>query len=219
MKKQILFLTALLSILFLTFGCLKDEIAKDKIQEVTYTDTKEPVKTEYFIQIFPEQFDGLFGKFARDGAQFAFSHPGSMVDFNPFTNTVTAFNIRLIDSARYDRLDIFQQYFYANMSWGKYHRKIYMQNNIVAIDVVFAPINGNTYYVFPNIINNQMDASNPNYSVTLIRQSKSESYYDHKCGKNKKKFWYTIITGDVNTQSTIDGDRCMSNVFSYKLIL
>lgn len=219
MKKQVILLTALIGILIFTLSCLKDEIAKDKVPEVTYTDTKEPVKTEYFVQLYPEQFDGLFGKLTRDGAQLAFGFPGSVVDFNPFTNTVTAFNIRLIDSARYDRLDIFQQYFYAGMSWGKYHRKIYMHNNIVAIDVVFAPINGNTYYTFPNVTNNQMDVSNPNYSVTLIRQAKLEPYYDHICGKNKKKFWYTIISGDVNTQSIIDGDRCASNVFSYKLIL
>lgn len=215
MKKQILFLLVLNGMLLLTFGCLKNEIDKDK---VTYTDTKEPVKTEYFIQLYPEDYEGLFEKFARDGSQFAFSHPGSMVDFNPFTNTVTAFNIRLIDSAKYDRIDILQQYFYAGVSWGKYHRQIQF-GNLVALDIVFAPINGNTYYVFPNIINNQMDVSNTNYTVTLIRQAKSEPYYDHRCGKNKKRFWYTIVTGDTNTQSTIDGDRCTSNVFSYKLIL
>lgn len=210
MKKQFIFLATLIGVLVLTFGCLKNEIEKDKVLEIP-----QPEKAELTI-FYPEQFEGLEGK--RDGVQLAFSFPVSQVDFNPFTATQTAYNIAKIDSVRYDRIDILQSYFYAGVTWGKYHRQIQF-DNLVALDVVFAPINGNTYYTFPNVINNQMDNSNVNYTVTLIRQAKSEPYYDHRCGKNKKRFWYTIISGDVNTQSIIDGDRCLSNVFAYKLIL
>jgi len=207
MKKQAIFLTALIGILIFTLSCLKDEIAKDKVPEVK----QESETTEFYA----EQFEGLEGK--RDGIQLAFSFPVSMVDFNPFTATQSAYHIAKIDSVKYSRLDN-QQYFYAGSTWAKYHRNIYF-TDIQATDVVFAPIHGQTYIVSPLDEYNQLDASNPNYTVTLIRQTKSEHYYDHKCGKNKKKFWYTIISGDATATATIDGDRCMSNVFSYKLIL
>ena len=207
MKKQAIFLTALIGILIFTLSCLKDEIAKDKVPEV-----KQESGT---TQFYAEQFDGIEGK--RDGVQLAFSFPVSMVDFNPFTATQSAYHIAKIDSVIYDRVDN-QQYFYAGSTWSKYHRNIYF-DSIQVLDMVFAPIHGQTYIVSPLVEYNQLDVSNPNYSVTLIRQTKSEHYYDHKCGKNKKKFWYTIISGDVSTSATIDGDRCLSNVFAYKLIL
>ena len=207
MKKQVIFLTALIGILIFTLSCLKDEIAKDKVPEVK----QESGTTEFYA----DQFDGLEGK--RDGVQLAFSFPVSMVDYNPFTATQTAYNIMKIDSVIYDRVDN-QQYFYAGATWGKYHRNLYF-DSIQVLDMVFAPIHGQTYIVSPLVEYNQLDVNNPNYSVTLIRQTKSEPYYDHKCGKNKKKFWYTIISGDATATATIDGDRCSSNVFAYKLIL
>jgi len=202
---HLIFLVCLLSAMVWNLKCTKDEIQKH-----------EPKQESGITEFYSDQFSDLEGK--RDGVQLAFSFPVSQVDFNPFTATQTAYNITKIDSVRYDRIDILQAYFYAGVTWGKYHRQIQF-DNLVALDIVFAPINGNTYYVFPNIANNQMDNANPNYTVTLIRQSKSEPYFDHRCGKNKKRFWYTIITGDVSTQSTIDGDRCSSNLFAYKLII
>ena len=206
MKKQFLFLTALIGILIFTLSCLKDEIAKDKV----------PVITDEGITIInPDQFSDLEGK--RDGVQLAFSFQVSMVDFNPFTATQTAYNNVKIDSVIYDRVDN-QQYFYAGSTWAKYHRNIYF-TDVQSLDMVFAPIHGQTYIVSPLLEYNQMDNSNPNYTVTLIRQSKSEPYFDHRCGKNKKRFLYTIISGGVSTSATIDGDRCSSNVFAYKLIL
>jgi len=207
MKKQFLFLTALIGILIFTLSCLKDEIAKDKVPEVK----QDSGTTEFYA----EQFEGLEGK--RDGVQLAFSFPVSMVDFNPFTSTQSAYHIAKIDSVIYDRLDN-QQYFYAGSTWAKYHRNIYF-TDIQATDVVFAPIHGQTYIVSPLVEYNQLDVSNPNYSVTLIRQTKSEPYYDHKCGKMMKRFWYKIITGDNQVLYTIDPVNCGTNVFFYKLIL
>ena len=74
MKKQAIFLTALIGILIFTLSCLKDEIAKDKVPAIT---------EEGITIINPDQFSDLEGK--RDGVQLAFSFPMSMVDFNPFT--------------------------------------------------------------------------------------------------------------------------------------
>jgi len=204
MKKQIIFLGVLLVLLAVTFGCLKDEI-QDKVPAIT---------DEGITIINPDQFEDLEGK--RDGVQLAFSFPVSMVDFNPFTSTQSAYHIAKIDSVIYDRVDN-QQYFYAGSTWAKYHRNIYF-DSIQVLDMVFAPIHGQTYIVSPLVEYNQLDVNNPNYSVTLIRQTKSEPYYDHKCGKNKKKFWYDITSSiisqpnnifslDTHEIATIDGDR------------
>ena len=206
MKKQVIFLTALIGILIFTLSCLKEEIAKDKVPAIT---------DEGITIINPDQFTDLEGK--RDGVQLAFSFPVSMVDFNPFTATQSAYHIAKIDSVIYDRVDN-QQYFYAGSTWAKYHRNIYF-DSIQVLDMVFAPIHGQTYIVTPLEEYNQLDVNNPNYSVTLIRQTKSEPYYDHKCGKMMKRFWYKIITGENQVLYTIDPANCGTNVFFYKLIL
>jgi len=206
MKKQIIFLAVLLVLLAVTFGCLKEEIAKDKVPAIT---------DEGITIINPDQFTDLEGK--RDGVQLAFSFPVSMVDFNPFTATQSAYHIAKIDSVIYDRVDN-QQYFYAGSTWSKYHRNIYF-DSIQVLDMVFAPIHGQTYIVSPLVEYNQLDVNNPNYSVTLIRQTKSEQYFDHKCGKMMKRFWYKIITGEIQALHTIDPNSCGTNVFFYKLIL
>jgi len=205
MKKQVIFLGVLLVLLAVTFGCRKDEI-QDKVPETT---------DEGITIINPDQFADLEGK--RDGVQLSFSFPVSMVDFNPFTSTQSAYHIAKIDSVIYDRVDN-QQYFYAGSTWAKYHRNIYF-DSIQVLDMVFAPIHGQTYIISPLEEYNQLDVSNPNYSVTLIRQTKSEPYYDHKCGKMMKRFWYKIITGDNQVLYTIDPVNCGTNVFFYKLIL
>lgn len=205
MKNQIIFLGVLLVLLAVTFGCLKNEV-----------DDKLPVIAESSITFFnPDLFSDLEGK--RDGVQLAFSFPVSMVDFNPFTATQTAYNIMKIDSVIYDRVDN-QQYFYAGSTWAKYHRNIYF-TDVQSLDMVFAPIHGQTYIISPLVEYNQIDNSNPNYTVTLIRQTKSEPYFDHKCGKMMKRFWYKIITGDTQALHTIDPNGCSTNVYFYKLIL
>lgn len=153
----------------------------------------------------------------RDGKK-PFDFPTSQVIFDPFTSGVPqiAFNIERMDSSVYIRQDNGGAN-YQGIMFGNYKITKYFKDGTSEEYKIYAPANGPKYTVLPDVLYNQVDPTNPHNSTTIVRQPKSEWYYDHRCGKMKRQYLYAVTT-DTTAAVWIEGDRCWSHVFSYKLI-
>lgn len=206
--KQIITFT----LIFMIFGCLKDEIPKEQNTQVVQS------KKYFSIDDFNSpEFEGI-----RDGGQNTFQFMTSMVEYDPFKPGYpqTAINIQRMDSVKYFRIsepnagafgtefDIYNITYYFKDGTTKLSSRIYAESVIGA---------SHTYY--PDNTYNQLSVNNPSNYVTLKRSTRAETYADNGCGKIKRRFNYThYFNTDSVGVNTIDGDRCNSNVFSYQLI-
>jgi hypothetical protein len=207
--KQILVITTILSLLFFTLGCLKDEISKEQNTEI--------VQSKKYFSIDDFEITGF-----RDGGQNPFQFATSQVEYDPFRPGYpqTVINIQRLDSVKYFRIsepnavawdtefDIYNITYYFKDGSTKQSNRIYAES-----------ILGNQFTYLPDTDYNQLAVNNPNNFETLKRGTRAESYPDHDCGKVKKRFPYThYFNLDSVGVSPINGDRCSSNVFSYQLI-
>lgn len=160
----------------------------------------------------------------RDGEKLGLDFPGSQVIYDLFKpgTPQTAFNQNLMDSITYTKVsNSGVNPLNLGVTFRKYFTIKYFKDGTTYSDKVYAPeYLGNFTKVIPNVINNQLNVNNPFNYITIEVGKRNETYFDHKCGTVKKRYFYTeyAVTDSVGYY-TIDGDRCTSNVFSYKLIL
>ncbi len=207
--KHLIFITAITGLLVFTLGCLKDDLNK--------TENTQVVQSKKYFSIDDFEITGF-----RDGGQNAFQFMTSQVEYDPFKPGYpqTVINIQRLDSVKYFRIsepnagafdtefNIYNITYYFKDGSTKQSNRIYAES-----------ILGNSYTYLPDTDYNQLAVNNPNNFETLKRGVRSEPYPDHDCGKVKKRFSYThYFNLDSVGVSPINGDRCVSNVFSYQLI-
>lgn len=203
--KQILVITTILSLLFFTLGCLKDEVSKEQPQ-IVQSDQKLP--SVYYADDY---------KNLKNGQKYPFDFPASQVLYDPFKKSQTVFNIHLIDTVIYNRIDDPNVNAWET-TWDIYIASRYFTDGTGRQDTVHGISNGNTYIVAPLSQYNQLAINNPYQWITVTQTNNFRSYFDEYCGKDKRQFQYTIIYGDHLARDYLRGDRCFSNVFSYQLI-
>ena len=204
--KILISLTIVIGLLVFPLACLKDEIT---------TETKQEGAKYYSVDDF-DQSD------TRDGGRNPFHFITSQVEYDPFTRgePQTAINIQRLDSTTYIRtsapnagawgtsFDIYDIKYFFKDGQAKVSNGVYAESSI-----------GNSYTYLPNPDFNQLFVNSPLNYVTLKRGTRSEIYVDAICGRVKKRFPYIhYFNSDSVGVSTIVGDRCTSNVFSYQLI-
>jgi len=209
--KQFIFLVGLGFIIGTgIIGCYKDEptSATAHEQQQSYLRTEE-VRIE---SIDPD----------RDGTRLPIDYPGSQVQFDYFNpgRPQIAFNIEKMDSAVYVRYSTSGAGI-NGVTFYKYIATKHFKDSTTYGNKVYAPASlGAIATVVPNINNSQLNIANPYNYIKLVTMPKNEPYFDQWCGKAKKRYLYTIsYAQDTMGVSTIDADKCNSNVFSYKLIL
>lgn len=209
--KQVLFCICLMAAVFTNLKCSKD-LTDDPPKE---TAAKSEVK-----MFAPENFYTFrLPAGERDGVKLPFDFPVSMVEHDVWTNSQTTYNQMMIDSNTYQKLDNVT-YTYQGVHWHKYMKHVIYNNGTDTLVKVFAPSGGDFYTVIPNLQYNQLAVNNPYKTWTLRRTDNKYPYWDHFCGKQKLRFEYNQYTGDIYiSRDVIDGDRCISNVHSYQLIL
>ena len=198
----------ILLITVVVIGCVKeDNHMSVGLSSVTHT------------EVSPDCFPS-FGD--RDGEKLSWDFPGSQVIVNYFVvgKPVWAINAAKLDSATYVRYSTSG----ANIQgviFNKYVTTKYFSDNTTIVRKVYAPAYGASYVIYPVNVINQLDVSNPYNYICLFNTAKQEPYFDHYCGKNKRRYQFIIIGTDIDTLGTegISGDRCNSSVFSYKLLL
>lgn len=205
--KGLIFVTIITGLMVFTLGCLKDEIT---------TDTKQEGAKYYSVDDFDQSA-------TRDGGRNPFHFITSQTEYDPFSpgSPQTAINIQRLDSVTYIRTSapnagawgtsfaIYNITYFFKDGQTKVSNGVYAESNI-----------GNSYTYLPDTNFNQLAVNNSLNYVTLKRGTRSETYVDAICGRVKKRFPYIhYFNSDSVGVSTIVGDRCSSNVFSYQLII
>ena len=159
------------------------------------------------------------GDVSREGVKLPFDYPKSNVIVDLFTTgrPEWAFNLKRVDSTTYQRFSTAGAN-YQGVIFHQYVSTRYFKDSTVFVKKVYAPANGSFYKVLPIQSYNQLDSTNRYNFIQIVSTPRSEPYFDHRCGKNKRRYFYTIISKDTLGTATIDADRCYTNVFSYKLI-
>lgn len=201
--------TIIIVTLILNMNCLKEATEPQivKAENVSYTIEDIILKTDI-----------------RDGEKLPLDFPTSQINYNLFiTGTPqTAFNQNLMDSITYTKVsNSGVNPLNLNVIFRKYFTVKYFKDGTTYSDKVYAPeYLGNFTKVIPNFGNNQLNVNNPFNYITIEVGKRNETYFDHKCGKIKKRFFYIeYAVNDSVGYYTIDGDSCGRNNFSYKLIL
>lgn len=160
----------------------------------------------------------------RDGEKLGLDFPGSQVIYDLFKpgTPQTAFNQNQMDSAVYVKVsNAGVNPLNLGIIFRKYWTTKYFKDGTTLSMKVYAPESlGNYSKIIPNPNNNQLSSSNQFNYITIELGRRTEPYFDHRCGVIKKRYFYTeYAVNDSVGYYTIDGDRCVSNVFSYKLII
>lgn len=190
------------------FACIKDadsnNITTDNYQQS--------------VSFNPEDFqpNDMMG---REGVRLPFDFPKSNVIIDLFTagRPEWALNIKKVDSTTYQRFSTAGAN-YQGVTFHQYVSTRHFKDGTVFVKKVYAPANGSFYKVMPIQSYNQLDSTNRYNFIQIVSTPRSEPYFDHRCGKSKRRYFYTIISTDTLGTATIDADRCFTNVFSYKLI-
>lgn len=215
--KHIIFITAITGLLVFTLGCLKDEVSKEQNTQV--------VKTHKYFSIDDFEMTGF-----RDGGQNPFLFMTSGLLYDPFKpgSPQTAFNLHKVVKSEYFRIsepnafawdtywDIYNVTFYFTDGTTKYLSRVYVENSI-----------GSTHTNYHNVNYNQLEISNPNNYVVLVRGRKYENYIDNECGIPKRRYEYINYFGrtingvsvlDSVGANTLQAIKCNTSVLSYNLI-
>lgn len=201
--------TIIIVALILNLNCLKEEQQPQIVKAGTTAYTIEDITLKTDI---------------RYGEKLPLDFPTSQVNYNLFVQGTpqTAFNQNLMDSIKYFKLaGSGVNPLNMGVTFRKYYTVKYFKDGSNYQDKVYAPeYLGELTVIVPNVANNQLNVNNPFNYITIEVGKRNETYFDHKCGTVKKRYFYTEFANlDSVGYYTIDGDRCTSNVFSYKLIL
>jgi hypothetical protein len=218
--KQLIFIAVVFILLFANIKCLKEEIEQKKESKIIQKGISiTAYDTLYFhIEDFQKEAE-QFKSGLRDGLLLSFSYPHSGVEWDIFTNKQTAFNLNKVDSFGYvkvsDNLVNFQ-----GVLWKQYQKTVYFQDTIVKRPNVYARPHANQYTVIPNAEFNNLSSDNSNRWMQIHNTSRAQLYYDHICGKRKRRFYYNVFAEEQGIANTvIDGNRCIGDTYSYKIIL
>jgi hypothetical protein len=207
--KHIIFILFLLSVLFGVVGCLKEDTKSQR-------DTNSPLINHKYFTIESVDFSGI-----RDGGRRPFHFVTSQVTYDPFTKGYPqeATNIQKLDSVTYVRVEATNAGAF-DTSFDIYNITQYFKDGSTKSATVYGETKlGDKYTYLPDTDFNQLSVNNPYNFVTLKRGTRAETYTDNVCGKVKKRFTYIhYFNQDSVGVNSIDGDRCISNVFSYQLI-
>jgi hypothetical protein len=112
-----------------------------------------------------------------------------------------------------------QIYGYAGYLWHQYNTKIYLKDTVLT-KLLFARRLVDRYVIIPTLEYNQIDPSNPNRWMQVVTTRRAQVYFDMKCGKTKRRFYYDVYAEDTPVANiTIDATECNTNLFNYDLII
>lgn len=205
--KEIILIVSVLVISFLAIKCTKDAIEQPKA-----------ITQDFNIKyLYPEDF-AIDSTGARDGVELPFSFPFSGVEYDIFNNNTLAYNLTKVDSFVYEKAAN-QTYGYAGYLWHQYKTTIYLKDTVLT-KLLFARRLVDRYVIIPTLEFNQLDPTNPNRWMQVVTTKRGQVYFDMKCGKTKRRFYYDVYAEDTPVANVpIDGNRCNSNLFNYDLII
>lgn len=160
----------------------------------------------------------------RDGGKSPFHFITSQTKVDPFTSgsPQDAYNILLLDSTTYKRVSEPKANAWDG-EFDKYDISYYFKDTVYSYYNEYAPAYaGNLYTYKPPVFSaiTPFASTNPNKTIKLVRNSRFENYIDIDCGKQKRRYLYLhYFNGVLVGTNTVDGDRCNSNIFSFKHIL
>lgn len=160
----------------------------------------------------------------RDGGQDPFHFPTSQTITDPFStgSPQTAYNPNISDSTTYERVSEPNAGAYDG-EFDKYNIAYYFPDTVYRYYDEYAPSYlGDSYTYVPPTFNaaSPFEASNLTNTLTLVRHSKFENYWDFPCGKQKRRFFYIhMVDGVMVGTFGLRGDRCNSNIYSFKHVL
>lgn len=197
--------TIIIVALILNLNCLKE--------------ATEPqmVKADNVTWVTAEDAELLKGWSNRDGAKWPFDFRVSQVVYDLFgpERRQRVFNVRLVDSTVYTRVDAIQ-YGFAGAIWNKYSAVKHYSSGDTVMYKAFAVAGGPVYTWYPNVAYNQLSVGNNHKWLVLEVQPRPETYFDHFCGVSKKRSLMRIITPDGDEYvNTIDPSSCAGNAWVY----
>jgi hypothetical protein len=206
--KPILLLSTILSLIFVTYGCLKEEMDSTKTKplatnKVLYTEDFEPIK---------EGIENL-----RDGTYSPFMSPISLVRYDVFIRKLIVYNIIKVDSVVYKRISN-SAHVYLGITFTPYSTQVFFNDGTFEVFQSLSPSYlGVSNTIIPNIINNQLGNSNEDQYTQITRTNRRSLQYNEYCGVNLWEWTYLIQSSSgVTLTKPIQGLCDLS--LNYKLI-